>query len=213
MDDRLNIIFNKAKEQFPDLNFKFKDQNWFMKILGFILFFNKAFMTQYVTTIGSTIYVPNENILKDKNFLITFVHELVHVYDNKRLSILFNILYLFPQILAPLCLIGFFFHWFIGLLFLCLILPVPAYFRMYFEKRAYIVSLYVGKHLLNYSREKLMMSAISYNQQFTTGAYYFMWPLGVKADLDLVVDKLVRGEEVLDFDNNIKNFIPNLLKS
>ena len=42
-----------------DFKIKYKNESLFMKVIGFLLFFNKTFMTNYITTIGSTIYYPS----------------------------------------------------------------------------------------------------------------------------------------------------------
>ena len=104
-------------------------------------------MTKYTTTIGSTIYFPNEKYIRTRplSSITIFLHELVHIYDSKRLSnILYSFLYLLPISLLPFTLLLFIYSWKIALVLsiLCLI-PLPAYFRMYFERRAYMASLYV----------------------------------------------------------------------
>lgn len=172
-----------AQKYFPSLQVKYKNQSTFMKVLGTILFFNKSFMTDYVTTIGSIIYIPDQNYMKlhPVSGSVTFLHELVHIYDSGKISRpLFTFLYLLPQIMALLLLPLFFFlKWWIvlPLVLLCLA-PIPAYFRMVFEKRAYISSIYtlnaLGKRL-NFNPH-LANQVSFFVEQFCNSYYYFMYP-------------------------------------
>jgi len=178
---KLSDTIERAKIYFPNLQVKYKDESWFMKLLGYLLFFNKSFMTDYTTTIGSTIYFPSRAKVEAKeiSYIIVFLHELVHIKDATKYSrILFSFLYLFPQIFAPFSLLLLLISWKITLpIFILLLLPLPAYFRMYFEKRAYLVSLYAIKAL----GRKLKFSPMLLSQkdrilkQFTGPSYYYMW--------------------------------------
>jgi hypothetical protein len=96
-----------------DLKYKIvaKEDSTLMKIIGKLLFFNKGFMTNYVTTLGSTIYAPGGEISD-----ITLQHELVHVKDWKRWNILFSLSYL-------------------------LFLPAGLTLRSVWEKRGYEVTI------------------------------------------------------------------------
>lgn len=88
-----------------------KSQSKFMKLLSYLLFFNKDFMSGYITTVGRTIYAPRGFIDK-----ITLAHELVHVADYNKYGILFYLSYLF-----------------------CL--PAVWTMRSFWEKRAYRVTI------------------------------------------------------------------------
>jgi len=140
-------IVQTAQQSFPNIKVAYKDQSIFMKILGKLMFFNPSFMTNYITTIGSTIYYPSEAYIAEDEFSnsIIFMHELMHISDSKKYSkILFSISYLFPQILLILFLPLFLINWKIALpLVIFSALPLPAYFRMWFERRGYFVSAYV----------------------------------------------------------------------
>jgi len=175
-----NLIIN-AKEHFPNLKIKYKDSSNFMKLLGYILFFNKRFMTSYTTTIGNTIYFPNEKFIRSRpNSAITiFLHELIHVYDAGRFNkYLYGFLYLFPISLLLVSLPLFFLCWKVALVLTILSLtPLPSYFRMYFERRAYMVSLYAIQKL---SEKKnftpyLDKAKNSFISEFKGSSYYFMW--------------------------------------
>lgn len=170
-----------VQQKFP-IKIGYKDQFWLMKLLGKLLFFNPEFMTSFTTTIGSTTYYPSQNYVKlhPTTAFSVLLHECIHVYDSKRItSFLFSLAYLFPQILVllsiPLLLLGHFVPALCCLLFLS---PIPAYFRMLFEKRAYIVSLYsLNKLNIKYNYNiNLDDHVVSTLKNFKDSTYYFMWP-------------------------------------
>ena len=198
-------LVTAAQGYFPSLQVKYKDQSTFMRILGTILFFNKSFMTDYVTTIGDTIYIPSETYMKTHavSGATVFMHELVHISDsNKMGKPVFSFLYLLPQIMALFLLpLFFFFKWWIilPLVLLCLA-PIPAYFRMVFEKRAYISSVYVlnalGKRL---NFDPHLNDQVSFwVDQFKNSYYYFMWPFDVTPDFIQAIDKVQAGQRPYD---------------
>lgn len=172
-----------AQTYYPSLQVKYKDQSLFMKILGFILFFNPDFMNSYITTIGDTVYFPTAAFISSHPISapIVLMHELVHISDQNKVSKpIFALSYLLPQILAPLCAILFFFvHWYIVLPIVLLFLaPLPAYFRMYWEKRAYMAALYVQQSLskLKSFNPNLAAQIVDDIAEFKTSDYYWMWP-------------------------------------
>jgi len=170
------------KERVPDFEIKFKDESRFMKILGKVLFFNKAFMTHYTTTIGKTVYFPSRALFEQYPgaYFYTLAHEYVHVMDYVQHPVLFTLGYLSPQILALLALFSFlafinpyFLLFLIALLFAA---PIPAPYRTWAELRGYGMSckvrLWCGEKLeviQNIIKER-------YVTAFTTAAYYFMCP-------------------------------------
>lgn len=205
-----------AKKNFPDLQIKYKDQSWFMKLIGALLFFNKSFMTSYTTTIGSTIYFPNEAFVKSRPVSATIVllHELVHVYDAKKHTwILFSLLYLTPQIFVLLCLPLFLISWKIALpLVILFFLPIPSYFRMYFEKRAYLTSLYAINELANRLNFKPILSSQEdfFLKQFKDSSYYFMWPFNnLQKDFDEGVTKIKEGKR--PFEDPVFDILDKLI--
>ena len=107
-DVRVNLEKHIEKE-FSDFELIDKRDSLLMKLLSKILFFNKRFMSSYVTVIGNKVYVPQLPWKENNPYGATEVlaHEWVHMKDNKRLGIAFKLLYLMPQILTPLCLLGF----------------------------------------------------------------------------------------------------------
>jgi hypothetical protein len=195
-------LVSAAQQYFPSLQIKYKNQDSFMKFLGTLLFFTPGFMTTYTTTIGDTTYFPSTTFVQQQQVssAVILMHELVHMYDEKRLTkVLFGFLYLFPQILAVICLpLIFLVSWKIFLpLFILFALPLPAYFRMYFEKRAYLASLYVLQALgtrLHFS-PTLKTQETFFVSQFGGSYYYFMWPFSnIQSDFDQAVVAIKAGQ-------------------
>jgi hypothetical protein len=211
-------LVTAAQTYFPTLKIGYKDQSTFMKILGTLLFFNKDFMTNYITTIGDTVYFSSASwvALHPVTAEIVLMHECVHMSDEKKwTSILFGFSYLLPQILIFICPILFFFiHWYIALpIMLFFALPLPAYFRMIWEKRAYIAGLYAQYKLskiLNFN-PNLPAQVIDDLGQFTSGAYYWVWPFSnINADFNNAVTAINAGQRPYD-DNNVFNMIDDLV--
>lgn len=207
-------IVKSSQKYFPDLKIEYKDKSLLMKIIAKILFFNKKFMTNYVTTIGSTIYYPNEFFVNSRSLssIIILLHELVHISDSNKISKpVFSFLYLFPQILTLLFIPFLFINFKISLLCLLFVLPIPAIFRAYFEMRAYFVSLYCLKHIgdklkFNVHFEK---EASFFMAQFKGPYYYFMWPFNIDKQFNKAIVKIKNGDK--PFEAPIFDVIDDLI--
>lgn len=209
---------NNSKKYFPEGKVKYKNESSLMKFLGILLFFNKEFMTDFTTTIGDTIYFPSKEYIEKKptTSKVIFLHELVHIYDSHRIGrILYSLSYLLPQILAPFSLLLLLISWKIAIPMLVLfMLPLPAFFRMYYEKRAYVVSLYASHHIgkkLNLTVD-LKKSKEHYISQFKNGSYYFMWIFDwkLRKDFDEAVAKI--KAENRPYEDKIFDIIDDLIK-
>ena len=225
------IRFNKFAEilgkNLEGFEVKFKDESILMKIIGYILFFNKTFMTNFVTTIGRTVYWPSKEKLEERDVgaLVTLAHEYQHAKDAQKItSFLFSILYLFPLILAlPGVLVAFSspiwitlmvlgtisWSWWLlpFIITLIFLLPLPAPWRKHYELKGYTMSLFATNEVLKEreftveERTDILKSQISSkNQHFTGASYYFMWPFGVKDDLHKAVIAIVT-EKILEKDD------------
>jgi len=213
----LNLLKNYTKNRyFPELDIKYKNESFFMKILSYILFFNKSFMTLYITTIGNTLYYPSEEFVQSRKFssLVVFLHELMHIADSKKLNnIFYSFLYLLPISLIPFVLPLFIFNWWIPLIAIAIcLIPFPAYFRMIFEKRGYMVSLYATKKLsdkLNYKTD-LEVSKNTCLRNFKNANYYFMWIFpDIDKKFDDAFEKIIKGER--PFEDPIFDIIDDLI--
>lgn len=186
-----------AKEQ--GISIRFKETSWFMRLLGALLFFNPKFMTEYITTIHKTVYWPgrSEADIGYRDWEV-LAHECVHAYDSKRLGfpVFGFLIYLMPQSLGILTLLllplwictG----WWWGLLGLLFLAPIPSPGRRWVEMRGYSMTLacYAWYSEISYRN----MAFIT--RQFTSGAYYFMWPFpkGVMRALTKWHSKIQSGE-------------------
>jgi len=172
--DKALVVANK---HFPKLKIKYKDKSFFMKLLSYILFFNKKFLTSYVTTIGNTIYYPSKEYINEneKRSIIILCHELMHL---KQYFFGFSFTYLMPQSLALFVLFGFINpYWFICLLFL---LPIPSYTRFMYELEAYSITMYVQNKLgLNTNINNII-------EKFIGPDYYYMLPFKEEVEKQLI---------------------------
>jgi hypothetical protein len=152
--DRLNRLLEELHLEFPRFKIVPKYSSWIMRLLGKILFFNRAFMTEYMTTFGTpTLYVPGKDVslwlLSDPTSLyVTLRHERVHMRDGRRFPVIFQLTYL-------------------------LLLPLVLTFRSFWEWRAYRETIIATKE----ARGWVSMDQIEVLvRQFTGPGYLFMAP-------------------------------------
>lgn len=166
--------------RFPRAEIKFKDESRFMWLLSKLLFFTKGFMTDYTTTIGTTVYFPSKDWLEKnyRNALETVMHEYIHMWDSAHASLgYFEFTYLFPQIGVVgtiLSIMAIWNTWFL-LFLVCLlfILPWPSPGRTCWESNGYAMSMIVDSFFAGpeYNAKK---DAEDLSIYFTSGAYYWM---------------------------------------
>ena len=211
----INLCDN-ALQYFPNFKLKYKNNSLLIKILSIFMFFNKDFLTNTATSIGNTTYFPNENWVKNKPVTasIIILHELTHMHDSKKYSkLLFAVSYLFPLILFPFLALLFLISWKVAIpaLLVCA-LPIPAYFRMIFERRAYMASLYAMKlfndkfhYNINLDEQKDF-----FIKQFTGPQYYFMWPFpSIHNIFDVAVADIKAGKK--PYQDDVFNMIDDLI--
>ena len=163
---------NMILDDIPNFEIVSKTTSFLMKVLSVILFFNKSFMTSYISVIYPRMYVPKLPWKENDHYsaILVLAHEWVHLSDRKRFGLLFDIGYLFPQCLAFLSLLAPFLSvwWLLCLLFL---LPIPSPTRAWLEFRGYSMTMackwwLTGNEINYYWIER----------QFAGQWYYFMWP-------------------------------------
>ena len=152
---------------------KFKDESKFMKFLAFCMFFNKDFMTGYITTLGYTIFFPTRRWTEARDPWDITAHEYIHM-EQFRKNALQGVLYLFPQVLAVLSLLSLLAiwlssWWLMSLLFLLTLAPLPAPWRMKYEMEGYSADM-----AIEYWRHGSQMIDPGY--VFSNAGYYWMWP-------------------------------------
>jgi hypothetical protein len=165
---------------YPGLQIKLNTKpDWLYKFLSFWgKMFNPKLVNQYLTVVGTTIWVPESfKTHDDISQLASMMHEATHLYDQKRLTpVPYFLLYASPQILAVLALLSFgaFYDLFWTLWLLCLlfILPLPSPGRAWVEFRGYQMNMMLQRK----RGDNLVAAAAWYRRQFTGPAYFFMWP-------------------------------------
>lgn len=133
------------KERGIDFSIRKKSESWLMKLIGTILFFNPKFMTEYTTTIGSTVFFPDNYLDDPDETARTLAHEAKHIMQAKEHgTIRFSLQYLFPLPLALGAIGALFAIWWLPALwclgFLVFLAPLPAPWRVKYEREAYLVS-------------------------------------------------------------------------
>lgn len=166
--------------RFPKAIIKFKNESWFMWLLSKLLFFNKGFMTDYITTIGTVVYFPSRKWLEDNYFnaLGVITHEYIHMWDSAHSPLgYFDFTYLFPQIGvvgAILSIMAIWNTWFL-LFLVCLLflLPWPSSGRTCWESNGYAMSMIFNSFFAGpeYNSRR---DAEEFSNFFASGAYYWM---------------------------------------
>lgn len=168
------VVYATAK--FKGFKLVHKQNSLLMRVLSRVLFFNKTFMSGYITTIGSTIYWPGD--ASTSSDWRTLAHELVHVRDKDRAlggMLGFSLAYLFPQSLALLALLApvvAFWGPYGWLLLLALIAaaPFPAPRRRHYEEKGYTMSLVCAAldgPISQWTKDNIV-------EQFVGSSYYWM---------------------------------------
>ena len=155
-------LLDDMHSEFDSFKIVWKKDSWLMKFIsGFlrVITFNqqKTFLTQYITTIGYTVYVPDSwSEGEDVGRIVTLRHERVHMRQRRSLTMP---LYTFLYLLCPLPL---------GL----------AYFRAKFEMEAYEETLKALVELL--ASGEAIIKHPDYRarliENFTGAGYFWMWP-------------------------------------
>jgi hypothetical protein len=168
-----------------------KQSSWLMKIVGFIIKpFNPQFMVTYTTTIGSTIYVPDDFMkYEDLHMLEIIAHETQHIIDHSKGKLLFTLGYLFPQCLALLSIFSIAAIWHLWMLWflasLVFLSPIPSPFRYKSELAGYRTSVVFGRFVHKYPDSYMEHVYKWVVEQLSKKSYYFAWPFpdSIRKDL------------------------------
>lgn len=158
----VQALMAEISAEFPDFKVLMKEDSRLMKaidtFLKVITFGGmKSFLTDYITTIGYTVYFPKDVWGDPDPFgnIVTLRHERVHMRQRRKYGMfLFTLLYV--------------------------LLPLPgglAYFRMKFEREAYSESILAVAELSfnpETTRDKARRETIITG--FTGPSYFYMWP-------------------------------------
>lgn len=194
MSALVDAWISEVGSKYADIHIKDKSTSTMMRVVGKLLgLFNPKF-DQYITTVGTTIYVPKG--FMDKNparALEIIVHETRHVKDYKANPVLFVLGYGAPQIFSLLaiplvitllvCGLGL---WsLLGLLPLVLLAPIPSYGRYKSELVAYRTSLVFGKYVYDFSDIDMDLTRVWIVDQLSEKWYYWAWPFPNQIRKDL----------------------------
>lgn len=202
---RFNKFHKLLAERYPDFKIAFKTESSLTKTINLIVcIFNKNFMTNFITTVGSTVYFPSPAHIDESEYrsIATLAHEYVHVVDSKRASVLiFGLLYLMPLPLFFILMALGFLWWPLFLISLVFLLPLPAPYRTWAEMRGYTMTLFVMNEIykergMTQENRKVQLYEVSsrINENFTGFNYYLMWPFGKQAELEEKSDKIISGD-------------------
>ena len=225
MDQPIPLIVQKyineiaQKHSKKQIQIKLKKNSKLMKAIGWffdITKINQKFMTNYVTTIGNTIYFPEKLLMSENEISILEImaHECIHIKDSNKFGLFFILSYLGPQIfaiLSILSLVAIFASkfWLLFLLFLLFLAPIPSYGRYYWEKRAFRISLIFKKHYYNYNETELKKTRDWIILQMTKNFYYFAWPFPKWVEKDLKNMDFMETNEYKEIISFIKTNLSN----
>lgn len=167
-DSEYSRVLAETLKEFPKFRVVSKADSKFMRFLAKLLFFNKAFMTSFHTTIGNKLYVARSwRDLSDYGKAALLRHERVHLRQQKRYTMaLYSMMYL-------------------------LLLPTVLTFRAMLEREAYEESMrakmeYWGPDSFTEPAREAMV------KHFISGEYFWMWPFKKRVErwYDRVVEEL-----------------------
>jgi len=214
-DERMLLSLERLiADSIPGYARKSKQKSRLMRFFGFLLFFNKDFMRAYVTTVYPAVYFPDKTKDNAAYTWPVLAHEWVHLLRAKNHPVWFVLSYFFPHWLCALSLLAVTSvwgspWWLLNLIWLAALAPWPAPGRYYEEWLAYRMSMAaeVWRYgaMTRYSRK-------FYVSQFTSSAYYFMWPF--KKHLEKKVLAAVAAIERGDYDEQYPyNTVKKLVKT
>lgn len=140
----------EVKAEFPKFKIAKKSGNWFLRLVGHVM--GQQFMTNYITTIVNTVYVPDDwDTWADDSKSVIIRHERVHMRQSRKLT--------YP---------------FYAFLYLLVMPMFLSYFRAKLEMEAYTESLKAFKDYgMDYNSPYRKQWLVN---QYVTGAYGWMWP-------------------------------------
>lgn len=210
-DDQLfEALQAKIRGKCPGFVIKYKDENRVQKFIGKLAFFNPRYMTHFTTVSGVKVFFPSRKFVTE-NLVRAFkilAHEYVHILDNKKRPLIFQLMYAAPQWLMVFVLLAFMSLWFsnwwlMALTSLVALAPWPAFGRANLEMRGYGMSIAINiwRHgsIQDTTREWIAGC-------FTGWTYYKMWPFKKSVDKWIVdyeqlvynVDTIKKEESILD---------------
>ncbi|HTM22886.1 MAG TPA: hypothetical protein VL172_20325 [Kofleriaceae bacterium] len=171
--DRLDRLLADIKAEFPRFRLVRKDESALQRaihyaLVGLTFGGMRRYLTDYQTTMGSTVYVTPDwgDIDRDERW-VTMRHERVHMRQFRRYS-------------RP------------GMALLYLLVPLPmglAYFRARFERAAYEETIRAAAELHGIDHVRAAGFRERVIGQFTGASYGWMWPF--RTDLERWYDSVL----------------------
>lgn len=178
--EQYEALCAKIAETIPGFEIKYKTDSKLQKVIGTaISFFNPRYLTTVTTTASPVVWFPSKEYVENdyQKAFNTLAHEFVHLCDQSGRKGLFNCLYLFPQVLSLVGLAGLAGLWYTPLYWLLALLllaaPLPAPWRVRYERRAYTMSMAVQLWRYGYMPASLKEGVAA---KFYGSAYYWMLP-------------------------------------
>lgn len=197
--DILDDLVATIKSRLPKFEVKYKNENLFQRFLGFIMFFNRAYMTQYTTTMFGKVYFTSRAWVEanPKSAWKILAHEYVHLLDGRDRPVMFPLSYAFPQISALgslLALGAFWTPWaLLALVFLVALAPWGSKGRTRAEMRGYAMTMAV-----NYWRYGSVSQSLKdhVGGSFWGPNYYYMCrdKTYVKMEVNTIELQIIKGE-------------------
>jgi hypothetical protein len=201
MNDKeiLDDLIAAIKARLPKFDVRYKDESLFQRFLGFIMFFNRAYMTQYTTTMFGKVYFTSRAWVgaNPKQAWKILAHEYVHLLDGKDHPILFPVTYALPQLSALGALAAFGAFWtpwaLLALLFLVALAPWRSKGRTKAEMRGYAMSMAVAYWTLG-SISRALKEHVG--ARFWGPNYYYMCrnKSYVISEIDIAELKILKGD-------------------
>jgi len=168
---------------FPDAKIVYKTDSKLMKFLHYSLFwiFNPTFMTNYITVIGTTVYLPSKKQHEEtyESLISVLAHEYIHMCDFRDGKS--SVLYPAPQLFALMSLGSIAAIWnlwaLLGLAFLLFLIPgIPSPWRTDIEGNGYVMTMFYKRWFVEHYNTEYVPArhAAALSEQFTGSMYYYM---------------------------------------
>lgn len=207
-DDYLfGALCSRIKGRVPGFEIQYKNKSVVSKILGFLAFFNRDYMTKYTTTFGDLVKYPSVKFVNDNKWRAfkVLAHEYVHILDNQVHPLLFKILYSAPQwlvLLSSLALLSIWFSnwWLLALIGLIFLGPWPSP-RSHLEMRGYAMNIAINMWRYGDIQESTKEWLV---EKFTGWPYYRMaWSKKTVREWIAETERLVRNIDQIRPDETI----------
>ena len=91
-----DALVTEITEMHSSFSVKFKDESLYMRFLAVLVYpFNAQFLTDFTTTMGSTVYFPSKAALAKRwgSYARILAHEWVHIWDGEQRPLRFTVGY------------------------------------------------------------------------------------------------------------------------